>query len=93
MKAEVPAGSISVAVRQTVLTSTPIPTGWRTIGITPFSNFNPAQSSPFSVEAGDEIQFYPVGIEKFKALQQAAAAGESVAQCLEVRGQGGESFP
>lgn len=57
---EVPAGAVLVAVRQTVLPSTPIPTGWRQIARTPFRSFNPASDTPFLLQPGDSLRFEPV---------------------------------
>ncbi len=78
VKPLVPAGSISVAVRQTVMTSTPIPTGWRTIGCTPFSNFDLRRDPPFTISSGDEIEFYPVNERQFNDLQQQVRDGYSI---------------
>ena len=57
---EVPAGAVLVAVRQTVLPSTPIPTGWRQIARTPFRSFNPRSDTPFLLQPGDQLRFEPV---------------------------------
>lgn len=80
VKPEVPAGALSVAVRQTVMTSTPIPTGWRTIGQTPFSNFNLEIDPPFVIGSGDEIGFRAIDADEYTALHQRVAAGESILQ-------------
>lgn len=61
----VPAGAVLVAVRQTVLPSTPIPTGWRQIGRTPFRSFDPRAEIPFLLMPGDEVQFEPVTAADF----------------------------
>ncbi len=83
VKPEVPAGAISVAVRQTVMTSTPIPTGWRTIGQTPFSNFNLKIDPPFVIGSGDEIGFRAIDREEYEYLAQRVAAGEAILQPAE----------
>lgn len=83
VKPEVPAGALSVAVRQTVMTSTPIPTGWRTIGQTPFSNFNLEIDPPFVIGSGDEIGFRAIDSVEYIALRQRAMAGESILQPLD----------
>ncbi len=56
----VPAGAVLVAVRQTVLPSTEIPTGWHQIGQTPFRGFDASASPPFLIAPGDEVRFEPV---------------------------------
>jgi len=64
---KVPCGAILVAVRQTVLPGTDIPTGWRQIGQTPFRSFNPDHSVPFLLSPGDEVRFEPVTETAFAA--------------------------
>jgi KipI family sensor histidine kinase inhibitor len=80
VKPAVPAGAISVAVRQTVMTSTPIPTGWRTIGQTPFSNFNLNIDPPFLIGSGDELSFRSIDHREFLSLKEQVEAGESILQ-------------
>ncbi|MEO1090191.1 MAG: allophanate hydrolase subunit 1 [Pseudomonadota bacterium] len=80
VRAEVPPGSLAVAVRQTVFTSTAIPTGWRVIGCSPFRAFQLEREPTFVLAAGDELSFEPVDPATFDALEKAAAAGEAVAR-------------
>lgn len=61
---EVPAGAVLVAVRQTVLPATPIPTGWRQIARTPFRGFDPRRQPPFLLSPGDLVRFEPVSEAK-----------------------------
>ncbi len=56
----VPSGSVLIANRQTVLPATPIPTGWRRIGVTPLPTFRPSRSKPFLLSPGDVVRFEPV---------------------------------
>lgn len=79
VKPLVPAGSVSVAVGQTVLTSSPIPTGWRTIGVTPFSNFSPDSVEPVRVVSGDEIQFYSIDYDQLCDMRAAVYSGRDIA--------------
>ena len=60
-----PAGAILVAVRQTVLPCTEIPTGWRQIGQTPFRSFDLAGHPPFLLSPGDKLRFEPVPDSRF----------------------------
>ncbi len=60
VKPRVPAGSVSVAIGQSVISSTAHPTGWHTIGRTPFVNFDPDREPPVLIRAGDEIEFYAI---------------------------------
>lgn len=68
VKSAVPSGSISVAVRQTVLSATPGPTGWSTIAQTPFVNLDRLGERPVKIVAGDEIRFEPVSETEFIRL-------------------------
>lgn len=54
---QVPEGSILFAAGQTSITATAGPTGWHVIGRTDFRNFDPTQSPPTRLAAGDNIQF------------------------------------
>ncbi len=79
IKASVPAGSISVAIGQTVISSTAHPTGWHTIGRTPVSNFDPCRQSPFLIAAGDQIEFYAIDPSQFTKFQQ--SEGQGLVRC------------
>ena len=78
IKPRVPAGAILVALRQTVMPSAPMPTGWRCIGCTPMNNFSPQQSPPVFVKHGDKVQYKPVSAREFKQLQSKQQGGESI---------------
>lgn len=68
----VPAGAILVAVRQTVLPGTDIPTGWRWIGQTPFLSFDVGAAHPFRLSPGDEVRFHAIGADEFADFDIAA---------------------
>lgn len=76
----VPPGTLAVAVRQTVLTSTTIPTGWRLIGRTPWRAFALDREPPFALAAGDELVFEPIAADAYDRLAAAAAAGGEIAR-------------
>jgi len=78
IKPQVPAGAILIALRQTVMPSAAMPTGWRCIGRTPLNNFNYSQSPPVSVKHGDEVQYTPVSESEFRQLQALQKEGKSV---------------
>ena len=78
VKPEVPAGSLSVAVRQTVLFATNIPTGWRTIARTPFLSFSRHTAPYFYLSPGDEITFEPVDQTTFENLAREVAKGKQI---------------
>lgn len=69
-KPSVPAGSVSVAVRQTVIYPIANPTGWRTIGRTPVRSFDPSRVPPMQMQQGDEICFRAINEDEFAALSK-----------------------
>ncbi|PLP96815.1 5-oxoprolinase subunit PxpB [Cupriavidus pauculus] len=68
----VPAGSIGLANRQSVIYPMDLPGGWNIIGRTPLALFDPARETPCLLNAGDNVRFVPIGVEEFFFL----AAGE-----------------
>lgn len=78
VKPDVPAGSLSVAVRQTVLFATPIPTGWQTIGRTPFRSFTPQREPWFHLSPGDEVCFRAIDQQEFQQLAELQDRGEII---------------
>jgi KipI family sensor histidine kinase inhibitor len=75
IKPSVPPGSISVAIRQSVVCSTTIPTGWRTVGRTPFRTFDLRRDPVFMIEAGDEIAFEPVSDADYRRFDAVVGEG------------------
>ncbi len=75
VRPHVPPGSILVAVRQTVLAGTAIPTGWQHIAHTPVPTFQPEAADPFRFDPGDIVSFEPVSAEEHASLSQQADAG------------------
>lgn len=69
-KPNVPAGSISVAVRQVIISATVAPTGWRTIGRTPYLNFDLTRKDIFTMKAGDKIKIEKISERDFILLQK-----------------------
>lgn len=51
------AGSVLFAAGQTAIAATDIPTGWHVIGHTDFRNFDPSQTPPTRLLAGDMVSF------------------------------------
>jgi len=56
----VPAGSVGIGGHQTGVYPCDSPGGWRLIGRTPQTMFDPARSTPALVAPGDEVQFVPL---------------------------------
>lgn len=81
LTAQVPAGSLVVAIRQLVLFTNPSPTGWRRIGQTAFRLFRQEMPSPFALKPGDEVQFIPVSAQKLDDIRAADTSGDGGAGC------------
>lgn len=68
----VPAGSVGIAESQTGVYPTATPGGWRIIGRTPVSLYQPGSSRPFLFSPGDTVQFYPIDADEFARMSYAA---------------------
>ena len=79
---KVPAGALTVAIRQLVLFSVSTPTGWRHIGQTAFQLFRPESDTPFVLRPGDEVQFDPVTPERLDAMKADGPDGGAVSETL-----------
>lgn len=75
-KPNVEAGSISIAVRQMVVSATVAPTGWRTIGRTPYLNFDLSREDIFTMVAGDKIKIEPINEREFILLKKEFSSGK-----------------
>lgn len=70
----VPPGSIGLANRQSVIYPVTLPGGWNLIGRTPLRLFDPSRPDPCLLQAGDQVQFVPIGPAEFDALNETAGA-------------------
>jgi inhibitor of KinA len=70
----VPAGSVGIAELQTGIYPTATPGGWRIIGRTPVSVYQPHSSQPFLLSPGDNVRFYPIDKDEFARLSHATTA-------------------
>lgn len=68
----VPAGSVGIAESQTGIYPSATPGGWRIIGRTPVSLYQPQSSQPFLFNPGDSVQFYPIDADEFSRMSHAA---------------------
>lgn len=75
LTAQVPAGGLCVAIRQLVLFPVATPTGWRHIGQTALSLFDPDADVPFLLRPGDEVCFVPTEAEELPNLLAAGHGG------------------
>jgi KipI family sensor histidine kinase inhibitor len=67
-RTNVPAGSVAIAGRQTGVYPMESPGGWRLIGRTPLSMFDPQRDPPAYVAPGDRVRFVPVDAADFDRL-------------------------
>lgn len=77
---KIPAGSIAIGGQQSIIGALEMPSGWHLLGQTPIKTFDPNRSSPFFIEAGDSVQFYPISSTEYHKLKAASDAGEIIAQ-------------
>ena len=80
---EVPAGSVAIAETQTGVYPVPSPGGWRLIGRTPVSLFNPLEDSPALLRPGDRLRFIPIeSKEDYKEIENRCKTGEYVPEVI-----------
>lgn len=72
----VPAGSIGLANRQSVIYPMVLPGGWNLIGRTPLPLFDPHRARPCLLDAGDRVRFVPVSAAQFDDIAAAHAASQ-----------------
>ncbi|WP_419880676.1 5-oxoprolinase subunit PxpB [Peribacillus sp. B-H-3] len=66
----IPAGSVGIAGQQTGVYPISTPGGWQIIGRTPLPLFNPANSSPSYLQAGDIVTFTPINEKEFQEFKE-----------------------
>ena len=69
----VPAGSVAIANRQTVIYPFELPGGWSLIGRTPLRLFDPRRERPCLLEPGDRVRFVAIDADRFTQLREAQA--------------------
>src|SRR6185503_11411664 len=65
----VPRGSVGIGGSQTGVYSVESPGGWRLIGRTPVSLYDPKGRPPALLEAGDRLRFRPVSAAEYAELE------------------------
>jgi KipI family sensor histidine kinase inhibitor len=58
-----PAGAVAIAGRRSGIYPAPLPGGWRVIGRTPLSLFDPRRDPPAYLAPGDRVRFVPMTVE------------------------------
>ncbi|HVT86730.1 MAG TPA: 5-oxoprolinase subunit PxpB [Chitinophagaceae bacterium] len=61
-------GSVAIAGKQTGIYPLTSPGGWNIIGRTPLKLFDPYREEPTLLNAGDVVEFYPIGKNEFLNL-------------------------
>ena len=79
---KVPKGALALAIRQMVLFSVAMPTGWRHVGQTALDLFRPDAADPFVFRPGDEVIFEPVDRAAFERLAASGPDGGAVSEAL-----------
>lgn len=64
----IPAGAVGIGGKQTGIYPLASPGGWRLIGRTPFSVYDPQRDTPILYKAGDYIRFYPISEKEFNSF-------------------------
>lgn len=68
-RTRVEAGSVGIAGAQTGVYPMASPGGWRIVGRTPLSLYDPAREEPFLLRPGQKLRFVPISEEEFTALR------------------------
>lgn len=76
----VPAGALTLAIRQLVLFANASPTGWMQCGRCAFRPFQPEAPEPMPLRAGDEIRFHIVPAAELAGLDPMGGARLEVLQ-------------
>ena len=71
-RTRVPAGSVGIGGAQTGIYPRESPGGWRLIGRTPLTLFDPRRSSPSLLAAGDRVRFVAIDDDAFARLEREA---------------------
>jgi len=66
-------GSVGIAGRQTGIYPCAVPGGWRLIGRTPLSMFQPQRDPMSLLLPGDEVRFRPICSDEYLRIQEAGA--------------------
>jgi len=77
---KVPSGSIMIGGEQAGIVPMEMPSGWHLLGRTPVLSYMPERDPAFLFAAGDEIVFEPIDASRWQELENAALAGEPVAE-------------
>lgn len=74
-RAKVPAGSVGIGGNQTGIYSIESPGEWWLIGRTPLKAFNPQNTDPFLLAAGNYVKFSHITIDEYFDIRRQVEAG------------------
>jgi KipI family sensor histidine kinase inhibitor len=77
-RVRVPAGSVAIGGEHTGVYPTASPGGWRLIGRTPLTLFDPQRDPPVPYGAGDIVRFTAINRDEFERLRGSAPLVEPV---------------
>jgi KipI family sensor histidine kinase inhibitor len=80
-RVRVPAGSIAIANKLSVIYPVESPGGWHLIGATPVRLFNPEAERPSLLSPGDKVQFDRVSPADFSFIRTAVENGQYQVRC------------
>ncbi len=83
-RTKVPEGSVGIAGAQTGIYGLESPGGWRLIGRTPLTMFNPRSTPPVPIGPGDHVKFEPVTAREFKFIKSAPAAAPAAQESIPI---------
>lgn len=75
---KIPAGSVGIAGNQTGIYPMDSPGGWQLIGRTPISLYDPHNTTPILLKAGDYIRFVPISEEEYFTIVEDVRHGNYV---------------
>lgn len=78
-RTRLPAGTVAIAVGQTVIYPFVSPGGWHAIGCTPARLFDIDRDPPALLGAGDRVRFRPIAADEYDAL-----TARSTEECVEI---------
>lgn len=82
-RTRIPAGTVAIAVGQTVIYPFESPGGWRAVGRTPAVLFDIRSDPPALLSTGDHVRFRPIEVEEYDEL-----ASRPPAERVEIAGGG-----
>jgi KipI family sensor histidine kinase inhibitor len=65
-----PAGSVAIANRQTMIYPNASPGGWHILGATPAVLFDPAREPATLLAPGDSVRFVPISASEYEAMKR-----------------------